>query len=105
MAVDHRLRCRNTCPISISEANDSEHVTIDLALAWATLPTQGAMDWWSGLLAAAVFGYGMAGFGGDGLAEFGEQDGDGERRECSRHERRRGGVNQSECTNPDASQR
>ncbi len=32
------------------------------------------------MLAAAVFGHGMAGFGGDGLAEFGEHDGEGERR-------------------------
>jgi hypothetical protein len=38
---------------------------------------------------AAVFAHGMAGIGGDGLAEFGEHEGDGERRECSEGERRR----------------
>ena len=32
------------------------------------------------LLAAAVFAHGVAGLGGDGLAELGEYDGDGERR-------------------------
>jgi hypothetical protein len=37
-------------------------------------------------LAAAVFVQGMAGFGGDGLAGFGEHDGDGERREWSERE-------------------
>ncbi len=36
--------------IGFVEASGSERITIDLALAWATLPAQGAMDWWSGRL-------------------------------------------------------
>jgi integrase len=36
--------------IGFVEASSSERVTIDLALEWATLPAQGAMDWWSGRL-------------------------------------------------------
>jgi len=36
--------------IAFVEANGSERITVDLALAWATLPAQGAMDWWSGRL-------------------------------------------------------
>jgi integrase/recombinase XerD len=37
--------------IGFIEASGSERITVDLALAWATLPAQGAMDWWSGRLA------------------------------------------------------
>lgn len=36
--------------IGFVEASGSERITIDLALAWATLPAQGAMNWWSGRL-------------------------------------------------------
>jgi integrase len=36
--------------IMFVEASGSRRITIDLALAWATLPAQGAMDWWSGRL-------------------------------------------------------
>jgi integrase len=36
--------------IEFVEARGSERVTPDLALAWATLPAQGAMEWWSGRL-------------------------------------------------------
>jgi integrase/recombinase XerD len=36
--------------ITFVEASGSERLTVDLALAWATLPAQGAMDWWSGRL-------------------------------------------------------
>jgi integrase/recombinase XerD len=36
--------------IGFVEASASERVTIDLALAWATLPAQGAMNWWAGRL-------------------------------------------------------
>jgi hypothetical protein len=38
----------------------------------------------------------MAGFGDDGLAEFGDDDGEVERREWSQHERR--GAHVLECT-------
>ena len=40
------------------------------------------------LLAAAVFAHGMAEFRDEGLAEFGEHDGDDEWRQWSEHERR-----------------
>ncbi len=36
--------------IMFVEASGSRRITIDLGLAWATLPAQGAMDWWSGRL-------------------------------------------------------
>ncbi|HLZ25010.1 MAG TPA: tyrosine-type recombinase/integrase [Ktedonobacterales bacterium] len=36
--------------IGFVEASASERVTIDLAIAWATLPTKGAMNWWAGRL-------------------------------------------------------
>jgi hypothetical protein len=36
--------------VAFVETNGSERITVDLALAWATLPAQGAMDWWSGRL-------------------------------------------------------
>jgi integrase len=36
--------------IEFVEASGSERVTTDLALAWATLPARGAMNWWSGRL-------------------------------------------------------
>ncbi|HEY1296866.1 MAG TPA: tyrosine-type recombinase/integrase [Chloroflexota bacterium] len=36
--------------VAFVEASGSERITIDLALAWATSPAQGAMDWWSGRL-------------------------------------------------------
>ena len=36
--------------IEFVEASGNERVTTDLALAWATLPAQGAMNWWSGRL-------------------------------------------------------
>jgi integrase len=36
--------------VAFVEANGSERITVDLALAWATLPAQGAMDWWSARL-------------------------------------------------------
>src|SRR5207249_9962085 len=36
--------------IRFVEVSGSERITIDLALAWATLPAQGAMDWWAGRL-------------------------------------------------------
>ena len=36
--------------IGFVEASASERVTIDLAIAWATLPAQGAMNWWAGRL-------------------------------------------------------
>ena len=36
--------------VGFVEASGSERITSDLALAWATLPAQGAMDWWAGRL-------------------------------------------------------
>jgi len=36
--------------IGFVEGSASGRVTIDVALAWATLPTQGAMNWWAGRL-------------------------------------------------------
>jgi integrase len=36
--------------IGFVEAGATDRVTIDLALAWATLPTQGGMNWWAGRL-------------------------------------------------------
>ena len=42
--------------IGFVEASASERVTIDLALAWATLPAQGAMNWWAGRLTVVYTG-------------------------------------------------
>jgi integrase len=36
--------------IAFVEASGHERVTIDLALAWATLPARGAPNWWAGRL-------------------------------------------------------
>jgi len=36
--------------VAFVETNGSERITVDLAIAWATLPAQGAMDWWSSRL-------------------------------------------------------
>ena len=36
--------------IGFVDASASERVTTDLAIAWATLPAQGAMNWWAGRL-------------------------------------------------------
>jgi integrase len=39
--------------IAFVHASGKERVTIDLALAWATLPAQGAPSWWAGRLTVA----------------------------------------------------
>jgi integrase len=36
--------------IGFVEASGTERITTDVALAWATLPAQATMDWWSGRL-------------------------------------------------------